>query len=178
MCALTVSVFGKLDIRFGGKSVVGLEARKVQELFIYLLVHRNRAHCREELATLLWDETTSSQSKKYLRQALWQLQSALEVPNEQTHLLLVEAEWVHINPAADICVDALDFEQAFTRMQSLPANALDSQRMEALQQTLASYQGDFFRRLVSGLVHLRAGALPEHISGYARNAAKLPRAAA
>ena len=143
MCTLTVSLFGKLDIRLDGKPVEGLEARKVQELLCYLLVNRDRAHCREDLATLLWEDTSSSQSKKYLRQALWQLQSALELPDEQAHFFLVDAEWVHTNPAANICVDALDFERAFTHMQALPADVLDTQRIETLQQVISYYHGDF-----------------------------------
>ncbi|MEZ4656714.1 MAG: BTAD domain-containing putative transcriptional regulator [Caldilineaceae bacterium] len=143
MCTLTVSLFGKLDIRLDGKTVEGLEGRKVQELFCFLLVHRDRAHYREELATLLWEDTSSSQSKKYLRQALWQLQSALEPPVEQPHFLLVDAEWVHINPAANLHVDALDFERAFTNMQALPVDMLDAQRIETLQHAISYYHGDF-----------------------------------
>lgn len=143
MCTLTVSLFGKLDLRLNGKPVDGLEARKVQELLCYLLLHRERAHCREDLATLLWGDTSSSQSKKYLRQALWQLQSALGAPDESQHILLVDAEWVHINPAAEISVDALEFERAFTHIQTLPAEGLDAQRVATLQKAISYYHGDF-----------------------------------
>ena len=143
MCTLTVSLLGKLNVRLDGKAVAGLDARKVQELFCYLLVHRDRAHYREELATLLWEDASSSQSKKYLRQALWQLQAALETPEEAPPFLLVDAEWVHINPVADLCVDVLDFERAFTNIQALPADALDIQRVATLQQAISYYHGDF-----------------------------------
>ena len=143
MCTLTVSLLGKLNVRLDGKAVAGLDARKVQELFCYLLVHRDRAHYREELATLLWEDASSSQSKKYLRQALWQLQAALETPEEEPPFLLVDAEWVHINPVADLCVDVLDFERAFTNIQALPADALDIQRVATLQQAISYYHGDF-----------------------------------
>ena len=37
---------------------------------------------RESLAALLWGENPTAQSKKYLRQALWQLQHALSPQHE------------------------------------------------------------------------------------------------
>jgi DNA-binding SARP family transcriptional activator len=82
MSQLSVRLFGKLSIRCNDRCVDGLTGSKVQELLCYLLLHRDRPHCREALASLLWSDVSTAQSKKYLRQALWQLQGALRCQAE------------------------------------------------------------------------------------------------
>ncbi len=77
MSALRICLFGKFCVRRNEQVLDGFDARKVQELFCYLLLHRDHSLPRETLASLLWPDTTTAQSKKNLRQALWQLQSAL-----------------------------------------------------------------------------------------------------
>ena len=77
MNTLRIRLFGKFQVERDGYAMSGLDALKVQELFCYLLLNRDRPHHREALAGLLWGEYSTSQSKKYLRQALWQLQLAL-----------------------------------------------------------------------------------------------------
>jgi len=82
MGVLRVFLFGKFQVKYNEQLLTGLEARKVQELFGYLLFYRDRPHARENLAHLLWGDgfTSTPQTKKYLRQALWQLQTALSSP--------------------------------------------------------------------------------------------------
>ena len=94
MSSLHISLFGKLRVRLDGRVLVGFEASKVQELLCYLLLHRDPPHPRETLAGLLWGEAATAQSKKYLRQTLWRLQSALDSQVEQgsDRLLLVEID--------------------------------------------------------------------------------------
>src|SRR5215213_10214574 len=96
MPTLDVSLFGKFSVRYNDKALDCMEVQKAQELFCYLLLHPDHPHPRESLAGMLWGESSTSQSKKYLRQALWQLQSAL---NSQTELnlaclLQVEPDWI------------------------------------------------------------------------------------
>ena len=78
MDRLEISLFGKFNVSHSGRSLLGFESRRVQELFAYILLQPQRPHARETLSSLLWDGNSSKQAKKYLRQALWQLQSALE----------------------------------------------------------------------------------------------------
>ena len=80
MCSAHFALFGKLEMRLNGRHLVGCEARKLQELLCYLLLYRDRPHYRETLAAVLWSDSTTAQSKKYLCQALWQLQAALTEP--------------------------------------------------------------------------------------------------
>src|SRR4029434_3726021 len=94
MHVLRVSMFGKLEIQYDDKSLEGLDYRKAQDLFCFLLLYRNRPHSRETLAGLLWGDCSTSHSKKYLRQALWQLNSALQTPPGASNvgLLVIEPD--------------------------------------------------------------------------------------
>src|SRR6266567_6941814 len=104
MPTLSIQLFGKFCVWRDGQVLDGFDARKVQELFCYLLLHRDHSLPRETLASILWSETTTAQSKKNLRQALWQLQSALGSQNEPANdrLLLVDSDWVQLNSEADL----------------------------------------------------------------------------
>jgi DNA-binding SARP family transcriptional activator len=137
-------LFGKFDVRCSEQSLIGLEARKVQELFCYLLLYRDRPHPREALADLLWGDTSTAQSKSYLRKALWQLHSALEVSGQagQNEVLLVEPDWVQLNPAADIWLDAAVLEQAFALVKGVLGRELDDQAAQTLQSAVNLYRGD------------------------------------
>jgi DNA-binding SARP family transcriptional activator len=118
--------------------------RKQQELLCYLLLHRDRAHPRETLASLLWSANSTAKSKKYLRQALWQLQNITDpqgtLPNRD--LLLIDADWVRPNPAADLWLDVEVFEQAFVRAQDMPGHRLDNLQAEVLCDAAELYMGD------------------------------------
>lgn len=143
MSTLRISLFGKFCVRRNEQVLDGFDARKVQELFCYLLLHRDHSLPRETLASLLWPDTTTAQSKKNLRQILWQLQSALSSQNERAidRILLVEPDWVQLNSEADIWLDVAVFEQAFNLIQKTPGHELDSSTAQLLQETIQLYQG-------------------------------------
>jgi DNA-binding SARP family transcriptional activator len=66
MSILRVSLFGKFRVQLGEQVMTSLNVRKVQELFCYLLLYRDRPHPREALASLLWGDSSTAQSRKYL----------------------------------------------------------------------------------------------------------------
>jgi DNA-binding SARP family transcriptional activator len=144
MSRLSVRLFGRLLVRCDEKVVCGLTPSKVQELFCYLLLHRDRPHPREALASLLWGDTSTSQSKKYLRQSLWQLQGALAVhhPPADQRLLRVEAEWVQLDSSSDLHLDVALFERAFGAVQHVPIHVLDATRVQTLSHAVDQYHGD------------------------------------
>jgi len=151
MSRLSVRLFGRLSVRRDDQAVCGLTPSKVQELFCYLLLHRDRPHPREALASLLWGDTSTSQSKKYLRQSLWQLQAALtaqDAPPDH-RLLRVEAEWVQLNSASELQLDVALFEEAFNAVRHVPIHDLDAARMQALSCAVGQYLGD----LLEGWYH-------------------------
>jgi len=144
MFALRIFLFGKFHAEVGGQDVDNLGGHKVQELFCYLLLHRDRPHPRETLAGLLWADSLTAQSKKYLRHALWQLQAAMDSLTDPAgnRMLLLEPDWVRINPEADFWLDVVTFEQAFDLTHGTPGRHLDVHRAQVLQDAVELYRGD------------------------------------
>ena len=143
MSRLSVRLFGRLSVSRNDAALDGLTACKVQELLCYLLLHRDRTHSRETLAGLLWGDCPTTQSKKYLRQALWQLQAALSPrggpPDART--LLVETDSVRLNSGAGIWLDIAVFERAFELIRGIPSDQLDAATAGALHEAAELYQG-------------------------------------
>jgi DNA-binding SARP family transcriptional activator len=117
---------------------------KVQELFTYLLLHRHRALSREAVAAILWRDTLNAQPKKNLRQALWQLQSVVDaqVDRGEPEVLVVEADWVHVNPAGTFWLDVAVFEEAYDVTAGITGDRLDPGRVDALVAAAGLYRGD------------------------------------
>lgn len=145
MKSLHVTLFGKLTVRHGD-GVLGVnEPQKAQELFCYLLLHRDQPCAREALASLLWgDHCTTSQSKAYLRKALWQLLTALrQLPGGvEMRLLRVEPEWIQLNTIAELWLDVAVFKQAYQAAKGIPGPALDASTVRSLEAAVHLYSGD------------------------------------
>ena len=144
MGPLSVHMFGKFCVRRGEKPVNGLDACKLQELFSYILVFRESPHSREELAALLWGDSSTAQSKKYLRQALWQIQSVLgsRADEGRDRVFNVEADLVSFNAHSEIWLDVALFEQAFSLVREVAGDLLDAAQAQTLGQAIQLYHGD------------------------------------
>lgn len=143
MPRLHFRLFGKFTAHHDDGLLKGLDASKDQELLSYLLIHRDRSHSREALATLLWSDTSTEKSKKYLRQALWHLHAALNSDQaNDADVLLVDHDWLSLNPRSDLWTDVADFELAYAAAEGIPGKQLDSDKARALKNAVALYQDD------------------------------------
>jgi DNA-binding SARP family transcriptional activator len=151
MSRLSVRLFGKLSVRCNDCTLESLTASKVQELFCYLLLRRNRPLSRESVAALLWGDIATAQSKKYLRQALWLLQVSLRchVEPAEKRILLADSEWVQLNAGAGLWLDVDVFEQAYAAAQGVPSDRMDAPTVSALEKAVQLYQGE----LLEGWYH-------------------------
>jgi DNA-binding SARP family transcriptional activator len=150
MPQLQVRLFGSLLVCRAEHVVCGLESRKVQELFCRLLLMGTKPQPREALAGVLWGDGSPNQTRKALRQSLWQLQAALAAPDEVAcPVLAVGPDSISINRAANLWVDIFAFEEAVTRTQGIPGSALDAESAASLRQAADLYQGD----LLEGWYH-------------------------
>lgn len=144
MLAISFQLFGKFCAHCYEREL-DVHALKEQELLSYLLIYRNRPHPREMLAALLWGDSSTEKSKKYLRQALWHLQNVLETKLEGAaggSVLVVENEWVQLNAEADLRLDVAVFEQAFALVQGSGGCDMPACSVEALQEAVQIYRGD------------------------------------
>lgn len=144
MNTLRIRLFGKFRAERDGRAMGGLDALKVQELFCYLLLNRDRPHHREALAGLLWGDNTTSQSKKYLRHALWQLQLTLGSGGEKQpgEPLVIDPEWVSIPSSPELWLDVQVIDEALARVRGIPGQALESSHVAILEEAVQLYRGD------------------------------------
>jgi len=146
MAGLNIRMFGQVSLQRDGQPLPGLSA-KALELLCYLLLNRGRGHTRESLACTLWPETPEPVSKKYLRQAIWQLHSALVGPvprgdPESGTLLALRPGWVRINPQAGWWLDVAVFEQAYDLCRDTRGTDLTDTQAQALEAAVVLYRGD------------------------------------
>jgi DNA-binding SARP family transcriptional activator len=138
-----VRLFGEPSIQCYGKPWTKPESNIAQEIFLFLLSHRRTAHSRELLASLLWGECTTDQSKKNLRQTLWRLRSSDALPADvkRTFLISSDKDHIQLNPAIDFWVDAEVFEDAYNQIKG--RSDLDETTAGLLREALELYRGGF-----------------------------------
>lgn len=144
MCKFRIHLFGRFSFEYAGEPINGLGTFKVQELLSYLLIHRNRPRPREALAALLWGDTETEKSRKNLRQALWQLQTALKSRDADGnyHILTVEDHWVQLNTKTEIWLDVAVLEETFAAFKDKPGRELDAAEKEELRLAVRVYEGE------------------------------------
>ncbi len=142
MSDLQIHLFGKFSVRHDDRPATGFDAYKEQELLSYLLLHRNRPHSRETLAGLLWGDVPTEKSKKYLRQALWHIQAALDARPGGGAALSVEHDWVQLNACAVLWLDVEVFERTFMLVHDRRGADLDAEHLGELQGAVEIYRGD------------------------------------
>lgn len=145
MATLSVYLFQQFRMQIGEDALESIDSGKAQELFSYLLLHRERPHSRDTLLDVLWGETPPPQARKALRQALWHLQSALGSLGLTPHggrALVVESGWIQLNALGNLWLDVRIFEQAFAHIRGIPVDRLDQRQMRLIEGAVAVYQGD------------------------------------
>jgi DNA-binding SARP family transcriptional activator len=137
---LRVRLFGQFCISCEEGSPVDLRGQKPRELLAYLLLHPKRAHRREALAGVLWGDTPTTQSKKYLRQALWQLQGVFRPHHAE--LLLITNDHVQLNPSVELWTDVAAFEAALAALGGRQRESFDAERVPLLEEAADLYRGE------------------------------------
>jgi predicted ATPase/DNA-binding SARP family transcriptional activator len=124
---LQIRALGGLSIQCNEKPVEGFDQRKVQALLVYLAC-TGRAHPREILAEMFWEERTQSQALANLRTALTSLRKTVGP------FVTITREMAGTDPASHVWLDATEFEA------QIDAAGSDIAR---LSNAVELYQGDF-----------------------------------
>jgi len=119
---LQIRTLGGLAIRHDGEPVTGLASRKVEALLIYLAC-TGRAHPREVLAEVFWEERSQSQAMANLRVALPRLRAQL------APYVTITRESVALDPGAHVWLDVAELEKRLNAGQ--------------IEEAVGLYQGDF-----------------------------------
>jgi DNA-binding SARP family transcriptional activator len=142
--AFRVHLFGRYSLQWNDHELYRCDVGKIHELFCYLLFYRDRPHSREALAGQFWGDSTAAQSKKYLRQALWQIQTLFNTATtrDDVTILAADADWIRIEPTLNIWLDVALFDQTYTKTRGVTGRDLTNQQLQLLRTAIELYQGD------------------------------------
>lgn len=136
---LTVHLLGRFDLRLQEGIRCDLGSHKAEELFAFLVLRRGRPCGRDYVADLLWEDG-SAQSRKYLRQALWQVNRGLVGANLE-NLLTTDHEWMQLSHAS-LNVDLLTVEEVNQRSLGQVGRDFLPKTAAAVESAALLYQGD------------------------------------
>jgi len=95
---------------------------------------------------MLWGDRTTTQSKKYFRQTLWQLQQALHAPSDNLSdpavTLRTDGESVRLECQPHFWLDTAIFEAAFAPVRGMAGEDLDEQKARSLRRAADLYKGE------------------------------------
>ncbi|MEV6923673.1 bacterial transcriptional activator domain-containing protein [Dactylosporangium sp. NPDC051485] len=144
MNGLSVRLFGIPSVHRSGRETTRIPAKSL-ELFCFLLIHHERGSSRELLSEFLWPDESGASSKRYLRQALWKLNAALNRPSEGIGEELVDSSspgWLQINSRAAVWTDVNEFDQAYSGLLADVGENLSDAEGRAMEKAIGLYRGE------------------------------------
>jgi predicted ATPase/DNA-binding SARP family transcriptional activator/Tfp pilus assembly protein PilF len=125
---LEVNLLGQFEVLQDGRRLT-IPTRNAQSLFAFLILNAGQAHRREQLAGLLWPDSSEENARSNLRHELWRLRKALE-PEGKTCFLVDDLTIAFAPP----CEYSLDVQ----RLEDVP---LEGSRAEDLIAAVSVYHG-------------------------------------
>jgi len=138
MAALHIQLLNGFALRWADGPAVTISAPRQQELLAYLLLRFGAPQPREQIAFLLWPETTDSQARNNLRRELFRLRS--QWPDVERWLVTDTQTLCWLNDDA-VALDVADFERALGLAQQARLADSSEDEMAALQRAVDSYPG-------------------------------------
>src|SRR5215831_9958098 len=109
---LDMRLLGAFRLTYEDAPLSQLPTPRVQALLAYLLLHQEAPQSRQQLAFLLWPDTTDAQARTNLRQLLHALKQALP---QADHFVQTDAKTLHWQPDAPCRLDVAEFEETLTQ---------------------------------------------------------------
>jgi DNA-binding SARP family transcriptional activator/predicted ATPase len=128
---LEVRLLGQFKVEIDGVTVE-IASRPAQSLFAYLMLNPETEHRREKLAGLFWPESSESNARNNLRQALWRIRKALEEGDTEGAFIVGDSFVLSFNPQAPYWLDTAALEE------ELP----EARPTEELIEQVSLYEGE------------------------------------
>ncbi|HET7378045.1 MAG TPA: BTAD domain-containing putative transcriptional regulator, partial [Anaerolineae bacterium] len=125
---LEVRLLGQFEVKLGGQPV-SIPSRPAQALLAYLILNARAAHRREQLAGLLWPDTSDENARNNLRHALWRIRKAIET--KQAYLITDDLK-VQFDPDSQYWLD----------VQAVDHKLNTDVSVDELIEALANYRGE------------------------------------
>ncbi len=140
MGSLEIRVFGSLRLQDRESGQIRPLNGKVRDLFSYLLIAREVAHSREQLAGIFWGDRDSEKARHCLNTTLWRLNRSL-APNGASNHLRIGAYHIGFNLSNECWIDVVEFETRFNWAEAA-GDVPPEQRALFYSQAVAFYDGD------------------------------------
>jgi DNA-binding SARP family transcriptional activator len=111
MPTVRLRLLGGFQVSADGESLAAINAPRLQSLIAYLAMHRGVAHTRQQLAFLLWPDSTEEQARTNLRKLLLQWRQSSSALDGCVRDGGQTLQWRTDAPAT---VDVAEFEDAMT----------------------------------------------------------------
>jgi predicted ATPase/DNA-binding SARP family transcriptional activator len=129
--SLNIYLLGQFKL-LGDNQPVELPSRPAQSLLAYLVLNAGVTQRREKLASLLWPESTETNARGYLRQALWRIRKSLDDGE------LNSEDFLHISDINVTFKDQSDYWLDADLIQGTPV----TRSVEELVQIVNLYRGE------------------------------------
>jgi DNA-binding SARP family transcriptional activator/predicted ATPase len=135
---IRIELLGTMRFTFGQDLVTSVNTNRMRSLLAFLVLHSESMQSREQLASLLWPESTDAQARTNLRQLLHNLRRALPM---ECCLLVSDNHTVRWLSDSSCAIDVVEFEAVARAAKSARERDPAAER-EALERAAALYQDD------------------------------------
>lgn len=143
MSNLTVRLFGGVHLLRPDHSEITLQP-SVQIFLAYLLLNRERFHCRELLSTQFWGDRDDNHARRCLNTTLWRLRQELEPEGTPrgTFVQTTPGGEIGLNFHGDIWLDVAVFEEKVRGGLVYSPDAVEPAIAHQLEEAVELYVGD------------------------------------
>ena len=147
---LQIKLFGSGQATYFGRLLANLSTQQPYHLLCYFLLNARYPLLRDQIASVFWPESSTSISRKYLRNALWKLRQFFEsVGADLDTYMLVSDESVAIRRASPYWLDVEVFEAAVESCQDVQGQELEASQASLLADAIELYTGDLLEGVYS-----------------------------
>lgn len=146
-----VKVLGELELNYKGKTISekSSKAKKIWNLFAYIIMHKNRLLLQSDLIDTIWPEDENGNPKSSLKTSLYRIRAMLEdLASDGEEFILSSRGAYSWNTDIECKVDAIEFEQLCNKADK---ENDEEKKIKILKTAIDMYQGDFLKRFASDL---------------------------
>ena len=136
---LRVQLLGGFNLVYNDAPLTGVNSPRLQSLLAYLILHADTPRPRQQLAFLLWPDTSEPQARNNLRQLLYQLRHA--IPGSD-RFLTADTSIVCWKTGVGQVIDVHRFEYAAQEADAAERRGDVPGCRQQLEQALAHFQGE------------------------------------
>jgi len=136
MPTLHIRLLGHFQLIQDGKLIATRREPRLQALFAYLVLHRDKVMTRQQIAKALWPDSMPDQVRGNLRTDLSKLRRSFPALGEFLETDKHSLQW---RPNVTFVIDVAAFEEALQRVEQMKRQGDNAATIAALQQAVDLY---------------------------------------